>query len=258
MNKTKFSAISDLIFLIATVFVFNFMLLIFYIHNFSLLILISTISTFLIVLTIRYFISIFTNKKLLNLKAIQDSNELANSFNFLSNKEQFNFVQKITNCKYSYLKNLKMLKNNSSAILIYNNEEMSDIDCINLIKNIKNYKKITIIAINLINLPKNINNFENIEVSIINRLDFYKICKTKNITLPPISKISTKKKNIKDFFKSILSYQHAKGFFLTSLIILFNSLFIPTKIYYRIVGFTILLLSIFCRFKKEKVGDATL
>ena len=80
----------------------------------------------------------------------------------------------------------------------------------------------------------------------------------KNINYFPIKKVIKTKQN-KPFFKSILntyinaiSKKHFKDFFISGTSLVLISFFIPFSLYYKIFGSFMLIISIFCLFRKNK------
>ena len=63
---------------------------------------------------------------------------------------------------------------------------------------------------------------------------------------------------IKDILKNSLSRSHAKGYFISGLILLFTSLIIPFKIYYVVFSSVLFILSILCKFKPSPPNTNTL
>jgi len=76
--------------------------------------------------------------------------------------------------------------------------------------------------------------------SLIKKHDYFPDISTLEKTSKPI------KENIKTIFSNLLQKKNAKSFFFSALLILFSSLFVPYKTYYKTISLILLLISTTC------------
>ncbi len=253
MNKSKFSIISDLIFLIFSIFTLAFLSLAFYIGSLALNIIISGLITFLTVSIIKILTDKKNFKKSLTLKRCSEIDSLALSFSLMTDYEQLEFLQSLFSNNYVLDKKTKCLKNSNDKVISYTENEINQQTMINLTRNYKNCKNLTIFCINFDKKAlKSVNFIENLAINIYDKIDLYDLCVEKNKLPKKIENTITKTSKLKLILSNIISESKSKGYLICGILILFNSLFLPTKIYYRLIGTILIILSIICKLNKYK------
>jgi VIT1/CCC1 family predicted Fe2+/Mn2+ transporter len=87
----------------------------------------------------------------------------------------------------------------------------------------------------------------------------YQLFKQNNITINTGHiDLAKAKLSLKDVLKNSLNRSHAKGYFISGLILLFTSLIVPFKLYYIIISSTLFTLSLLCMFKPTTKSSKSL
>lgn len=251
ITQTKFSKISNLIFLTFCAFVISFVWLNKYISNIKL----STISS--IIIALFFFVTYIVFKYFQNKIYTQNNNqkisieELKNHLQFSNNsiiieqlKTCFNFSNIIKIDNNHYIDS----ETNYDIYLMFEKETLSNEDYIHIYKNRIN-DNLKIFCIN------NTNKFpelENTTLETFDLLEINKILTSQNIKTNNYAKLKNKPKlRLKDIFLVSLNRSLSRKYFLFGLLILFSSLFTPYHIYYTIIGTILLLLSLYSHFNKR-------
>lgn len=90
--------------------------------------------------------------------------------------------------------------------------------------------------------------FKNIKITLVNIEELYKIFTQHNLSVDSSHiDLNKSKITIKEILKNSLSRHHAKGYFVSGLILLFTSLIIPYKVYYVVFSSALFILSLTCK-----------
>ena len=249
--QTKFSKLSNLIFLTFTTFVISFVWLNNYISSLRLALISS------IIISLFFFISYLVFKHYQNKIYTQKYNnksqleELKIYLSYCNNTEiielikstyQFDNLKIISN--YHYLD----LDKNADIYLLFEKETLTNEDFTKIYKN-RITNNLNVFCINYLpNYPK----LENTTLEVFNLLDINEKLISNNIKLNNSAKLKIKPKLMaKDILCITLNRSKSRNYFLFGILILFSSIFTPYYIYYTVIGTLLLLLSLYSRFNNK-------
>jgi len=250
-KRTILSKISNLFFLIITLFLLSFIWINYNIHNMKISIvsgLIISIAIFIIFLIINKFLSKKNNCKFNNQNQITYlKNQLLFGNDQLSIQticQAYNFTNiSITDQPNHLLDNI----NQKDLFFVFDSETIQESKIINILKN-KKHNYLEIFCINTTQFPLQ----KNLQITFQNINDIYKTLLNKNCIIDYNIKIQKKTKyHLKDILSTIFGKAKSKNYFWFGLLLLFSSLFSPFNIYYIVVGTILLLLSIYSRFNRN-------
>lgn len=241
---TKFSKISNKIFLICSIYLISFIWLEYKIHSIKNASLIAIPITLLFLLVYTFLSKIWSAK---NKKALSKSELKQNLYNQLiwGNSDTINkYILSILG--YDNLTKISNTHYENTSIAIHFNFKKEVINSFDLANIIRETTSNSIIVVclhsNITSQP------QDKEICII---DLEKLCNLlgEQITnFPTNIKLKNKPKyRLKDLLCIALNKRKAKGYFLSSLMLIFLSLFTPYNIYYIIVSTVLLLLAIISR-----------
>jgi len=247
-NATHFSKISNIIFLMVSIFCLSFLWCNFYIKNFkiSLYSSIIIIASFCIIFVPLYIIkqkhTNFSKNEQLKFEAIKNNLLFSNEIDTLKILSPIinlqNFIKINNHHLYSQ-------KDNKDIFLLFYDDNIF----INKLCEIYKSRISNNIIIYCINKPNSKDFIENITLNYIDAKEIYNSLKEKEINFQ--SNIIIKKKSklkFKDILYVILSKEKSKSYFWLGILLLFSSMFTPYSIYYIIFSSFLILLAIFCRF----------
>ena len=252
IKETKFSKISNIIFLTTTTFIISFIWINFYIKNTKYSLISSTIIAlcfFTLYLVIKYY------KNKIYLKAENTSKQLESLKVYLLYGSYTNIIETIS--KAFNLTNLSITDNNKHYIDNDNNKDIflffdkEIIDEEEFISSQKNKVNNNIEIYCIDNIPS-FNTIENVNINIITIKQIHQKLLEKNIIPDQNIKLKkTTKFKLKEALSIILNKAKSKTYFIWGLILIFLSLFTIYYVYYNIIGSLLLLLSVYSRFNKR-------
>ena len=250
-NITKFSKISNVLFLILSIFCLSFIWCNYYVKNLR----ISLYSSIIIVICLSIIIFIYyntknkksnyktkTNLRLEQLKNFLLYNNQIDTISLLSHIINLEKFEKI-NTEHYY----SQLENCDIYFLFYDDNILTN-------KLFKIYKsRITInLKIYCIKKPNFKNLIENINMQFIDINEIMSIINEKNILLNNNIKIINKPKfSLKGILCIVLNKSKSKSYFTLGVLLLFSILFTIYNIYYIISSSILILLSIYCRYNTK-------
>ena len=247
-QKTTLSKISNTLFLIISIFLFFYIWSVNTIKNINTSIIVSTIITTVFSGIILYF----TIKKEKNIKNIKNNNiildKCALNLYLGSNEKIISFFKSIFT-EYKNIDNVFYNKNDIK-ILLFNKENISLDDIVPYIKQYST--KVTFLTINYDKTILPYLKSHNIEISILELKDIIMLYFSPLNKYPDFNIEKNKKPNLKFILKDVFSIKRAKPYFITSIIILLYSLYLPHKILYVVLSSTLLLLCIISLLIKTK------
>ena len=248
-EKTTLSKISNTLFLIIAIFLFFYIWSVNSIKNIKVSIIVSTVITSVCAGIILY-LNLKKEKNLNTLKATKAILDKCHINLFLGNNTQIMALFKEIFVNHKYKNNIFYSKNNYK-ILLFDKETIEIDDLIPYIKSYKN-KDITFLTLNYEeNILPYLKKY-NITLSLLNLKDIYKLY-FKPLALYPDFGISSKTNvNIKVILKNALSKKRAKNYFITSLVMLLYTMYLPYKTLYLILASALLLLCITTLFLNTK------
>ncbi len=251
ITQSKFSKISNLIFLTFCAFIIAFIWINNYISNIKLALLSS------IIIALFFFISYLVFKHFQNKIYTQNYTQKLNledlkTHLLFSNEQE---IIKLIKTIFNFSNILKIDKShyidsntNIDIFLMFEKEILSYDDYIYIYKNrINNHLKIFCIS-SLNNYPE----LENTTIEVFNILQINKNLQNNNDKIINPVKFKNKPKlRVKDILCVALNRSKSRNYFLFGLLILFTSIFTPYYIYYTFIGTLLLLLSLYSRFNSR-------
>lgn len=250
-EQSKFSKISNLIFLTSTTFIISFIWINFYIRNFKQSIISATIisSCFFICYCVfksyQKKIYISNHKKNISLQSLKDFLLYSNNTSIYSFICQLYNYKKLSKCEST---NHYISKEEKIDIFLVFDKEIIDNENIIPIYKTRIYNNIIIFCIDNIKFTQ----IENTNIKIINLNELNKKTNEQSINLPHTIQLQkTPKFKAKDILCIILNKNKSRKYFSWGIILIFFSLFNPYFIYYNIISSILLLLSLYSRFNKQ-------
>lgn len=248
-KSSKFSKISNIIFIESIVFILSYIWVNFYLKRILLSFFISFTLTLLISLIFFYFKSKINKKKQNKINEIEHKLKLKNYLklnkrnitnNYLISKFKFTNLKKIDNNHYHNK------TSNFDVFIFLNIDEFNEYKVYN--NHISN--KITIISIDEIKLNYIL---KNTSIQIIQYEEIYQLCKADFENLIPniIEEKQKSKFKLKELIPQILVKKNYKKFFSLGMLLIFSSILTKYKIYYLLISTLLLLTSIYCRFNTK-------
>ena len=256
MSKFKFVNILDIVFLIIFTFLIVFAWVQFFVKHLVLSLFISLILCGGIVFISRYIKSKKHLKYQLKQKQNEDFIKFKLTIQTMPTQQLISLIKKLIPSSYvpkSIKCDLHFIKNNSKHIFTFcYNEILTENKLLELIKT-KKSSNLTVFCASFDKSIKHIASaFKNIKIGIIDLEQLYQIFNYNNILIDNSNiDLTNSKLTIKDILKNSLSRSHAKGYFISGLILLFTSLIVPFKLYYVIFSSTLFVLTILCMFKHK-------
>lgn len=252
IQQSKFSKISNLIFLTITTFSISFIWINFYIKNIKYSF-ISSIIISLCFFTIYLVFQFFKNK--IYLKADNLTRQLDNLKNYLLYSNYNDIIETIskayqldnltkTNNNYHYIDSI----NQKDIYLLFDKEIIAEEDFI-IVQKSKIYNNIEVYCIHY-TPTKNILKTVSLNIQSIEQINQVLIKNNINIK-NDIELSKTAKYKVKEVFSIILNRSKSRSYCLWGFILIILSLFTTYYLYYNIVGSILLLLSIYSRFNKR-------
>ena len=252
IKQSKFSKLSNLIFLTFTTFALSFIWINYYIKSIKYAF-ISSIIIALCFFTLYIVFKYYQNKIYIKVKNKHSKiEELKLYFLYSNYKELINTLQKIFNLNNltktekpnHYIDNI----NNKDIYFMFDKENMCSDDIINIYKT-KNCNNIDIYCINT---TDNYTELENINLNIINLEKINTTLIEKNIKFNSTILLKKKPKlSAKEVLRIILNKNKSRSYFLWGFALIIISVFTPYYLYYNITGSSLLLLSLYSRFNKQ-------
>lgn len=254
MSKFKLINIIDSIFLIITIFFIVFAWVQFFVRQLFL----SCFITLILVCALIFFMRWLKTKQRLAYQLKQTENAEFIKFKLtiqtMPNSQLIRYIKKLIPSAYSPKSlngDIYFTKNSYTHIFTFcYNQLLDESTILNLIKT-KKTTNLTIFCSSFNNSATQIASaFKNIKIGIITIEQLYQIFKQNNIKID-LSNIdlSKAKVSLKGIVKNSLSRSHAKGYFISGLILLLTSLIVPFKIYYVVFSSALFVLSILCKIK---------
>lgn len=247
-KTTKFSKISNTIFLTSIIFCLFFLWCNFYSKSLKLSFF-SSIIISICFLIIYLLIGNYLNKR--KAKSTEKSNsiekfklnlmysQIDNVLNLLKLMLEFKSKKEIEQNHF--------LLDNQKDLFIFLQESISTNNIQSIYQN-RETNEIIIVCLSKFDLPYNI---ENMNVTFLDLQSLYLFCQENNInTLLCVNQIKKPKYRIKDIFCIVLNKEKSKSYFWLGIVLLFSSLFTPFSTYYIVVSTILFLLSLFSRFNK--------
>ena len=252
----------DVFFRLTVIILFNLVWCRYFIRNLPLSILATVIATTIIEIAV-HFISKKQNKnKSQKQEFISDLEQYTNTFLFWSSTQVVTFFYNLAKTKYSVTKRTHFIQieHPSSRIILYPYFMFKDLTCDDVIfvfNKVKNLCPIRIIictnkvdsgAINIAEkLP--------IEIVILDQKQTYKNLLKKYDFYPPKTQLNKPQtKTLKQLLAYALNKKRTKGYFFTSVLMLFCSFIVPYKLYYVVMSSILLVLS-FASFKNPQFNQ---
>lgn len=246
--QTKFSKISNILLKYFLVFSVCFLWLNYIrVNNFTAIAISIAVS-----LAIGCFIRLLDNQKTKRQKiTAEEKNKIENislQFLFGTQKQVLNFFCLTFKANYTIKKyNNSITLNEYNFFPLYNTEEITQYDVLSTAKQADNNIVIACISANPDAIK--IANKTSKKIVILTQVEMYKILKKYN-TFPDfkITKTTKKKLTITDIKNSAFAKANAKGYLISSIIVLVSSFFVRFNIYYTIFSTALLILSAICLF----------
>lgn len=242
---TKFSQISNKIFLAVSIYMLTFVWLEFRLHSLKSALLLSTPIT-LVLLIIFFYISKIRAKKKekLSLRA-KDKEHLLNQIiwgnatcinKFILEIFGYEKIEKISSSCYE--------NDDLSIHFCFNKEILDNYQLANIARNTTKQSIMIFCITSSINVQP-----DDKEICIIDLNKLYQILGEKASQLPTNINIKNKAKyRLKDVLCIVLNKGRSRGYLMSAILLIFLSLFTPYNIYYIISSTILLLLSIYSRF----------
>lgn len=251
ITQSKFSKVSNLIFLTFCTFLISFIWLNNYISNIRLTFISSIIIALFFCVTYLVF-KHFQNKiYTLNKKQKLSIEDLKTHLLFSNYQDVIEVIKNAFNLNNliklginHYLDN----NTNTDIFLLFEKETISYDDYIYIYKNrINNHLRIFCIN-NTPNHPE----LENTTIEVFNLNQISKALQNNNSTIINYAKFKNKPKlNLKSLLSITLNKTRSRNYFLFGLLIIFTSIYTPYYIYYIIIGTILLLISLYSRFNSR-------
>lgn len=248
-TKTRFSKISNSIFLFITVLVTTFIWLNYYLHNFRLSLLSAVIICAVAIIIYAIFQYYSYNKSKANMTANQTRETLKNYLQYSTHTQNLKTILQLFDLDITKTIDTNHYLTNEQDIYIYfDRESLTPEDINKIIKNRQrdNITVFTFSKIQLNQLPDCIS-ITIIDLSVIFQ-NFTNNSLQQNINIYNIKK---PKFSLKHYLCIILSKERSRHYFHFGLLLIFTSLFTPYHIYYIVSGTILLLLSIYSRFNTK-------
>jgi len=256
--QTRLSIISNLIFKYFALFSIAFMWLNFYSTNNIFVTFISIIIA-LIIGNLLGLISKYKKKKI-NLSLIENNKIQEISFQLLINSHKenlkfFHILLKSKNiCEINFKKN-QIESEEFIFVPIYNSEEITESDILNIYKNNINVKKIIISCISFSTSTESLcNKLQNAKIYLLDIKQTFVLMKKYDLYPEITNKINIKKHlNFASLKKMFFAKQNSKRYFFSGIIILLTSFFIRYNIYYLISATLLFIFSLICKIKPSSI-----
>lgn len=246
-NSTHISKISNILFLIISIFCLFFLWCNYYIKDLrlSLISSIIVIVAFLIIyLPIYYIKQIKTSNTKLKSKEIK---QLIDNLTYSQDSEILSiFLSILDKSNIINIKSNKhIITNNEDIFLLFDHTTQIEQDFYGLLKSRDTNK----IKVYCISKPNNIPNITNTQISFIEINEIYQLFKQNNIYFKENIIIPSKTKfNLTLILNSTLNRSKSRSYLTFGILLLFSSLFTPFSNYYIIMSTILILLSIISRF----------
>ncbi len=263
MSKFKLVNILDTIFVCLAVFLIVFAWVQFFVKQFALSLFISLLLAGCII----FIIHLLKSKKRIKYQLKQKQNEDFIKFKLaiqtLPNPRLISYIKKLIPESYNpktIKGDLVFVQNNTEHLFtFYYASQLTESKLLDLIKTKKTHN----LTIFCSSCDKSIvpiaYAFKTIKIGIIDLEQLYEIFANNNILLDTSHIDLTKTKlSFKDILKNSLSRSHAKGYFISGIILLFTSLIIPFKLYYILFSSTLFILTILCLIKPHSKSDCSI
>lgn len=246
---TKFSKISNILFVTFSIFLITFVWIEYYTHSIKKAITLSPIITIGFILISYPILKYFRSKSLVKSNHIKDKDQL--KLNLLMGKSDVvnDYLLKIFNLilKQKLSSNLFILEDNS-LVLFYFEKPQFEQDTLNEI--LRNYlqNKITIFCLSYEQLVYP----SNTQINLINLDKISTQISSSSLKFPINIELKSKPKfSLKDMFCIILKKDKSSKYLYASMLLIFTSLITPYSIYYIAFSTMLLLLSIYSRFNTK-------
>lgn len=246
---TKFSKISNILFVTFSIFLITFVWIEYYTHSIKKAITLSPIVTISFILISYPILKYFKSKSLVKSNHIKDKDQL--KLNLLMGKSEVvnDYLLKIFNLilKQKLSSNLFILEDNS-LVLFYFEKPQFEQDTLNEI--LRNYlqNKITIFCLSYAQLVYP----SNTQINLINLDKISTQISSSSLKFPVNIELKSKPKfSLKDIFCIILKKDKSSKYLYASMLLIFTSLITPYSIYYIAFSTMLLLLSIYSRFNTK-------
>jgi len=246
---TKFSHISNHIFLLLSVFLLVFIWVEFYLHSINQAFYISIIITLVILLSYYPLIKLSKLKKISNKSTLEEKEHLQTQLLFGNNNIISNFLLTIFDlAPFNKVDNEHYRVNNNHEVYFFFDNCPLNQNQINSIIRKSLSEKIYIFCLQNEKyiIP------ENTDIEIINLNNIYNKIKEKDTTIPTNITIKKKAKySPKEILCIIFNKDRARGYFYSSILLIITSLFTPLNTYYIIMSTTLILLAIYSKFNNR-------
>lgn len=250
----KFSLLKsfDIFFRLLIIFLISFVWIRYFVDNLWLSLFLTFVATFLIDFIFKYFKKKKNNKKQISDENSKQIQEYISSLVFADNLYVVDYFYNLTLLKHKAVKTTRYVKiesNNKTLILypFFTYKDFTVDDLIYIINKTKKEKPTKIIICtntidgNTLKIAKKIP----IKVEIVNGIDTYNLLMKEYNYFPKIIKLFPEPTlNYKDLISYALNKKRTKGYFISSVLVLFSSIFVPYKIYYLIIASILLVLSL--------------
>lgn len=248
-NTTSLSKISNILFLITTIFCLFFLWCNYYIKNIktSLISSIIVILSFLIIYLPVYFIR--QSKKTKTQLKSKEIKQLTQNLTYSQDAEILSLFLSILDKSQitEVLANNHIIMNNEDVFLLFNNNLIEQ----EFYKMLK-CRKSNNIKIYCISKPNNITKITNITTSFIEINEIYQMFKSNNIRFKENIIIPDKQKfNLNIILNTVLNKSKSRSYLTLGILLLFTSLFTPFTNYYIIISTILIILSIISRFNTK-------
>lgn len=246
---TKFSKISNILFVTFSIFLITFVWIEYYTHSIKKAITLSPIITIGFILISYPILKYFRSKSLVKSNHIKDKDQL--KLNLLMGKSDVvnDYLLKIFNLilKQKLSSNLFILEDNS-LVLFYFEKPQFEQDTLNKILRTYSPTKITIFCLSYAQLVYP----SDTQINLINLDKITTQISSSSLKFPINIKLKSKPKfSLKDIFCIILKKDKSSKYLYASMLLIFTSFITPYSIYYIAFSTILLLLSIYSRFNTK-------
>lgn len=251
MKKLNLYNIIDIIFKSLLIFLLTFVWVRYFVKSLTLAIILSLFITFMIEIFSKIIKRKINSKKQISIDEENKIEEITNSLIYLPNEKVVTYFYNLAKSKHNATKKTKYIEinhTNSNIVLypIFRLDELNSqnvLDIYNTIKT-KNVKRI-IICTNIYNAKaKTTASKLDKEIILLNsKQTYFELIKKYAIYPEKVELKKGKKQTFSDFISYALNKKRTKGYFYSSLLILFCSFFVPYSLYYVIMSSILLVLA---------------
>jgi len=254
MSKFKVINIVDIVFISVVTFLIFFAWVQFFLKNLLLSLLLSCVLSLCFLTFVRWL----SNKKYAYKQSIIDKASNFNRFKLaittMTNARFLSIIKQLIPEKYPIKTNknsLTFTKNDSTTLVMFHfKTELNQLTLLDIIKS-NRYNNIIVFCYSFDQESKSISqSFKHKNITLINIEQLFDLVNDNNIEINTSNiNIANRKSSVKQIFKTLISKNKAKSYFISGLIILFTSIIIPFKIYYVVLSSILFVLSLACKIK---------